>query len=295
MINRFIKACLDLPFLVIIATVIAAVIGGLALRDNPKDAIPDISENQTIVSCDWMGRSPEDVEDQVTYPLSVAMQGIPQVKDVRTISGFGFSRIYVVFEDGVDIYWARSRVVERLAVASANLPEGVVPVLGPDATSLGQIYWYTIEGPQNLADLRSIQDFVVKFALQNVDGVAEVASIGGFVREYQIEVDPERLRAHNVAIDDLVKAVKVCAPIDYNPGRRTKDKLPLYYFVCFEEDNSNYALGLSANQIVNMELTKERFNPAEFDSYGANWFLARDKGPVKRTIRCLKQSIPSEL
>jgi Cu(I)/Ag(I) efflux system membrane protein CusA/SilA len=208
MINRFIKTCLELPFLVIIVTVIAAVIGGLALRDNPKDAIPDISENQTIVSCDWMGRSPEDVEDQVTYPLSVAMQGIPQVKDVRTISGFGFSRIYVVFEDGVDIYWARSRVVERLAVASANLPEGVVPVLGPDATSLGQIYWYTIEGPQNLAELRSLQDFVIKYSLQNVSGVAEVASIGGFVREYQIEVDPERLRAHSVGIEQIVKAVR---------------------------------------------------------------------------------------
>lgn len=208
MIDRLIKACLSMPFLVVIVAVVGALIGFRAIGNNPKDAIPDISENQAIISCEWMGRSPEDVEDQITYPLSVAMQGIPHVKDVRTISGFGFSRIYVVFEDGVDIYWGRSRVVERLAVAGSTLPDGVVPILGPDATSLGQIFWYTIEGPYNLAELRSLQDFVIKFSLQNVSGVAEVASIGGFVKEYQIEVDPERLRAHGLAIDQLVQAVR---------------------------------------------------------------------------------------
>lgn len=208
MLNAIIKFCLEQRLLIVILSALLGLLSYRALVNNPKDAIPDISENQTIVSTEWMGHSPEDVEDQITYPLSVVMQGIPKVRDVRTISGFGFSRIYVVFEDEVDIYWARSRVVERLSVAAKQLPEGVTPTLGPDATSLGQIFWYTLEGPQDLAAKRTIQDYIVRYALQEVEGVAEVASVGGFVKEYQIDVDPERLRAHNVSVQQIVKAIK---------------------------------------------------------------------------------------
>ncbi|MCA8912916.1 MAG: efflux RND transporter permease subunit, partial [Planctomycetes bacterium] len=208
MIDRLIKLCLQTPLLVLIATGVVVVFGFQALQNNPKDAIPDISENQVIVSTEWMGRSPQDVEDQITYPLSQEMQGIPQVVDVRTISGFGFSRIYVVFQDGVDVYWARSRVLERLAVAAGNLPEGVKPELGPDATSLGQVYEYTVEGPYDLATLRTIQDYTVRYALQNAEGVAEVSTVGGYVREYQVEIDPDALRAHGITLEHVVMAVK---------------------------------------------------------------------------------------
>ncbi len=208
MIDRLIHFCLKSPVLVLLAAGAVVVFGFRALQENPKDAIPDISENQVIVSTDWMGRSPQDMEDQITYPLSRQMQGIPRVVDVRTISGFGFSRIYVVFEDGVDTYWARSRVLERLAVAQAGLPDGVRPALGPDATALGQIFWYTVDGPYDLATLRTIQDYTVRYALQNVAGVSEVASAGGFVREYQVDVNPDALRAHNLSIEHVVMAVK---------------------------------------------------------------------------------------
>ncbi len=188
-----------------------AVYGFYAYDDVPVDAIPDISENQVVVYTPWHGRSPKDVEDQVTYPLAVALQGIPQVFDVRSISGFGFSQIYVVFEDGTDIYWARSRVLERLNVAQRELPADARSALGPDATSLGQVFWYTIESPDgshDLAALRSIQDWTVRYALQTVEGVAEVASVGGFVQEYQIDVDPLRLRAHRVSLQHVAHAVK---------------------------------------------------------------------------------------
>lgn len=188
-----------------------AVYGSYAYDDIPIDAIPDISENQVIVYTPWAGRSPKDVEDQVTYPLAVALQGIPDVFDVRSISGFGFSQIYVVFEDGTDIYWARSRVLERLNVAQRDLPSDARSELGPDATSLGQIFWYTVDSPNgahDLAQLRSIQDWTVRYALQTVKGVAEVASVGGFVQEYQVDADPHRLRAHGVSLAQLAQAVK---------------------------------------------------------------------------------------
>ena len=179
--------------------------------DVPVDAIPDISENQVVVYTPWPGRSPKDVEDQVTYPLAVALQGIPRVMDIRSISGFGFSQIYVVFEDGTDIYWARSRVLERLNVAQRDLPDGVTSGLGPDATSLGQIFWYTVESgtaAHDLGELRTLQDWTVRYALQIVPGVAEVASVGGFVQEYQVDVDPHRLRAYGVSLQQLAEAVK---------------------------------------------------------------------------------------
>ncbi|MCB9893544.1 MAG: efflux RND transporter permease subunit [Planctomycetes bacterium] len=228
MIDRLIKLCLQTPLLVLIATGVVIVFGFNALQDNPKDAIPDISENQVIVSTEWMGRSPQDVEDQITYPLAQDMQGIPQVVDVRTISGFGFSRIYVVFQDGVDVYWARSRVLERIAVAGGKLPDGVKPALGPDATSLGQIFEYTVEGPYDLATLRSLQDYTVRYALQNADGVAEVATVGGYVREYQVEVNPDALRAHGITLEHVVMAVKQS---NLDVGAKTIEQGGLEYLI----------------------------------------------------------------
>jgi len=209
MIDRLIHFCLKSPLLVLIGAGLLTVFGFQAMQENPKDAIPDISENQVIVSTDWMGRSPQDVEDQITYPLAVQMQGIPRVVDVRTMSGFGMSRIYVVFEDGVDIYWSRARVLERLAVAQAGLPDGVRPELGPDATALGWIFFYTVDGPYDLATLRTLQDYTVRYRLQSVPGVAEVASVGGFVREYQVDVNPDVLRAHGLTVQHIANAVRM--------------------------------------------------------------------------------------
>jgi Cu/Ag efflux pump CusA len=155
------------------------------------------------------GRSPQDVEDQITYPLTIALEGTPGVKTIRSASGFGFSMIFVIFRDEVDYYWARSRVLDRMNVAATKLPPGVVPVLGPDATALGQIYWYTLEAPgADPGQLRSLQDWYVRYQLQAVEGVSEVASIGGFVKQYQIDVHPDKLRAHRVSLAEVYEAVR---------------------------------------------------------------------------------------
>jgi Cu(I)/Ag(I) efflux system membrane protein CusA/SilA len=182
------------------------------------DAIPDIGENQQIVFTEWMGRSPQDVEDQVTYPLTVALMGVPEVRTVRSLSMFGFSSIYVIFRDKADFYWSRSRVLEKLNSLPADaLPEGVKPMLGPDATALGQIFWYTLEGRDpdgnpaggwDLEELRTIQDWTVRNALQSAEGVSEVASAGGYVREYQVDVDPDAMRAYKVTLPEVYEAVK---------------------------------------------------------------------------------------
>ncbi|MDX1476440.1 MAG: efflux RND transporter permease subunit [Saprospiraceae bacterium] len=182
------------------------------------DAIPDIGENQQIVYTQWMGRSPQDVEDQVTYPLTTSLLGIPGVKSIRSNSMFGFSTIYVIFKDDVEFYWSRSRILEKLNSLPANiLPEGVQPALGPDATALGQIYWYTLEGRDpdgnptggwDLHELRTIQDFYVRFGLASTDGVAEVASIGGYVKEYQVDLDPEAMKVHRITLDQVMAAVR---------------------------------------------------------------------------------------
>jgi Cu(I)/Ag(I) efflux system membrane protein CusA/SilA len=183
---------------------------GEAPRDPvPVDAIPDIGENQQIVFTEWPGRSPQDVEDQITYPMTVEMLGVPGVKTIRSFSMFGFSSVYVVFEDDIEFYWSRSRVLERLASAQKKLPPGVTPTLGPDATALGQVFWYTLEGEGfSLHELRSIQDWYVRYALQSAFGVSEVASVGGYVREYQVDVDPDAMRAHGVHLHDIFKAVR---------------------------------------------------------------------------------------
>src|SRR5262245_43396024 len=208
MINRLIEFSLQNRLVILLAYALLAGWGYWALLKTPIDAIPDLSENQVIVFTDWAGRSPQEVEDQITYPLTVNLQGLPGVKTVRSSSAFGFSMINIIFDDGVDVYFARTRVLERLNLASSFLPAGVVPTLGPDATGVGQVFWYTVEGPADPGTLRSIQDWFIRYQLNSVPGVAEVASIGGFVRQYQIDLDPEKLRAFNIPIRTVFEAVQ---------------------------------------------------------------------------------------
>jgi Cu(I)/Ag(I) efflux system membrane protein CusA/SilA len=208
MIERAIEFSVKNRAIVLLLTGALALVGVYALSRTPIDAIPDLSENQVIVFADWMGRSPKEIEDQVTYPLSVNLQGLAGVKAVRATSEFNFSMINVIFEDSVDFYFARERVLERLSIAPTFLPQGVVPYLAPDATALGQIFWYTVEGKgYDLGELRAIQDWYLRYQLNAVPGVAQVASAGGFVREYQIDVDPDRLRAQNVTLGEVTSAV----------------------------------------------------------------------------------------
>jgi CzcA family heavy metal efflux pump len=184
--------------------------GGIyAMQNNPVDAIPDLSEKQVIVFTEWMGRSPQVIEDQVSYPLVSNLQSIPKLKNIRGSSMFGMSFVYLVFEDDVDIYWARTRVSERLNYAQKLLPEGVVPTLGPDGTGVGHILWYTLDAKgYNLGELRALQDWYIKFSLQTVSGVSEVASFGGFQKQYQITIDPVKLNYYNLSMMDVVKAAK---------------------------------------------------------------------------------------
>jgi Cu(I)/Ag(I) efflux system membrane protein CusA/SilA len=179
------------------------------MKDTPVDAIPDIGELQILVYADWPGRSPQDVEDQVIYPLTTGLMGVPKVKVVRSTSAFGFGLVNMIFEDGTDFYWARTRVLERLDFAKRDVPKDAVVTLGPDATALGQIFWYTVEGEgYDLAELRSIQDWYVRYQLAAVEGVSEVASVGGYVKQYQIDIDPNKLLAHNIKIHEIITAVQ---------------------------------------------------------------------------------------
>jgi Cu(I)/Ag(I) efflux system membrane protein CusA/SilA len=208
MIHRLIEFSLKNRFLIILGYLLLAGWSYWALLSTPIDAIPDLSENQVIVFTDWPGRSPQEVEDQITYPLTVNLQGLPGVRTVRSSSAFGFSMVNIIFEDTTDVYFARTRVLERLNLASSFLPAGVVPTLGPDATGVGQVFWYTVEGPYDPATLRSLQDWFIRYQLNAVPGVAEVASIGGFVRQYQVDVDPSKLRAFNIPIHMVFEAIQ---------------------------------------------------------------------------------------
>lgn len=230
MLNRIIKYFLDNRVITLLLLVIIIVWGlstapfnwhgGVLPRDPvPVDAIPDIGENQQIVATEWMGRSPKDIQEQITYPLSTSLLGIPGVKTIRSTSMFGMSFIYIIFDDNIEFYWSRSRVLEKLnSLPAGTLPEGVQPSLGPDATALGQIFWYTLEGrnPEtgeptggwDPDELRTIQDFYAKYSISAAEGVSEVASIGGFVKEYQVEINPNAMRAFNVSIMDVMNAVQ---------------------------------------------------------------------------------------
>ncbi len=211
MIARIIDWCASNRFLVFTGTVGLIVWGLWAMRATPLDAVPDISDVQVIVSTEWDGRSPDLIEDQVTYPLVTALLSTPRVRTVRGFTDFGISYVYVIFEDGTDMYWARSRVVEYLQGIRGQLPDGVNPVIGPDATGVGWVYEYALvdaTGQHNLAELRGFQDWHLRYWLASVPGVAEVASIGGFVKQYQVNLDPNKLAAYDLAVGDVVRAIK---------------------------------------------------------------------------------------
>ncbi len=209
MINRIIEFSVRNRVLILLFYAAIAGWGYWALLRTPIDAIPDLSENQVIVFTEWPGRSPQEVEDQVTYPLTVNLQGLAGVKVVRSSSAFGFSMINIIFDDNTDLYFARTRVLEKLNLAASQMPPGVVPTLGPDATGVGQVYWYTVEGKgHDLGELRSLQDWFIRYQLNSVPGVAEVASVGGYVRQYQVDVDPVKLRAYNVTLDEVSSAIE---------------------------------------------------------------------------------------
>ena len=212
MIDAVINASLRDRFMVLIAAGIIAIVGAFAYKNAPLDAIPDLSDVQVIIFTEYPGQSPQVVEDQVTYPLTTSMLAVPKTKVVRGYSFFGFSFVYIIFEDGTDMYWARSRVLESINYVSGRLPDGITPTLGPDATGVGWIYEYALvdrTGQHDLAELRSIQDWYLRYPLQTVDGVAEVASVGGYVKQYQIEVDPNALLRFNIPLSKVRMAVKM--------------------------------------------------------------------------------------
>ncbi len=207
MIEKIIDWSSKNRFIVLVIYLMVAGYGIYSLANLPVDAIPDLSENQVIVYTEWMGRSPQIIEDQITYPIVSSLQGLAEVKAVRASSMFGMSFVFVIFEDGIDLYFARGRVLERLSTIQTQLPQGVKPILGPDGTGVGHIYWYTVEGEGfDLGTLRQIQDWFIKYKLSSIDGVAEVASIGGFVKQFQIDVHPEKLKAYDLNYSDVIRA-----------------------------------------------------------------------------------------
>ena len=209
MVQKLIELALRNRLVVLLVAAGLFAYGLYSLERNPIDAIPDLSENQVIVFTEWMGRSPQVIEDQVTYPLVSNLQGIPKIRNIRGSSMFGMSFVYVIFEDDVDIYWARTRVLERLNYAQRLLPQGITPTLGPDGTGVGHIFWYHLDAPKmDLGEQRALQDWYIKFALQTVPGVAEVASFGGFEKQYQLVVDPVKLQFYNISMMDVMNKVK---------------------------------------------------------------------------------------
>jgi CzcA family heavy metal efflux pump len=209
MVEKLISFSLKNRIVVLLVSAVLFGWGIYSVQQNPIDAIPDLSENQVIVFTEWMGRSPQVIEDQVTYPLVSNLQGIPKIKNIRASSMFGMSFVYIIFEDNVDPYWARTRVLERLNYAQRLLPASVVPTLGPDGTGVGHVFWYHLEtNGMDLGEQRALQDWYVKFALQTVPGVAEVASFGGFEKQYQLVLDPLKMQYYNVSMMEVMKAVK---------------------------------------------------------------------------------------
>ncbi len=209
MIQNLISLSLRNKFFVLLIAAALFGWGVYSVQSNKVDAIPDLSENQVIVFTEWMGRSPQIIEDQITYPLVTNLQGLPKVKYVRGASMFGMSFIYVIFNDDVDIYWARQRVLERLSSATSILPSGVTATLGPDGTGVGHILWYALDAPEmDLGEQRAVQDWYIKFALQNVPGVSEVASFGGFEKQYQVTVDPNKLTYFGLSVPEVIQSIR---------------------------------------------------------------------------------------
>src|SRR3954469_22648071 len=211
MVEKIIEFCAKNRFLVLLGVAFALAGAVYSIQRIKLDAIPDLSEPQVIVFTEWMGRNPTLIEDQVTYPITSSLIAAPHVKDVRGFSMFGMSFIYVIFEEGTDVYWARSRVLEYMNGIRSRLPQGVEPVLGPDATGIGWVFQYALvdkSGKHSLDELRTFQDFNLRYALGSVPGVAEVASVGGYEKQYQVSVDPNRLRAYDVTLDQVIEAVR---------------------------------------------------------------------------------------
>jgi len=247
MVQRLIELSLRNRLIVVLLAASLFVWGIFSIQRNPIDAIPDLSENQVIVFTEWMGRSPQIIEDQVTYPLVSNLQGVPKVKNIRGTSMFGMSFVYLIFEDDVDIYWARTRVFERLNYAQRLLPQGVTPALGPDGTGVGHVFWYTLDAKHmDLGEQRALQDWYVKFALQTVPGVAEVASFGGFEKQYQLVIDPIKLQFYNVSMMDVMNKVKAN---NNDVGGRKFEMSNMSYiirglgYVKNKEDLENIAIG----------------------------------------------------
>src|SRR5881296_719968 len=210
MVEGLIEICARNKYIVLMLTAAVVVLGIWTLYNQPVDAIPDLSDTQVIIYSKW-DRSPDIIEDQVTYPITTALLGAPKVKAIRGFSDFGFSYVYVIFQDGTDIYWARSRVIEYLSKISGNLPAGVTPELGPDATGVGWVFQYALvdkSGKHSLADLRTYQDWYLRYALQSVPGVAEVAGLGGFQKQYQVTIDPVRLQSYGLSVMELMEAIR---------------------------------------------------------------------------------------
>ena len=230
MIERLLDFCLKERLVVLVASIGVIAFGWYATKKVPVDAIPNVGENQVIVLTEWPGRSPKDIEDQITYPLSIALQAVPGAESVRGKSMFGFSFVQVTFADSVDFYWARSRVAEQLTTVGGSLPDDVTPTLAPDATALGQIFYYVLIPPEgmDLAEQRSKQDFFIKYALQSVEGVAEVASIGGYQRQYQIDVNPDRLRYQNLTLGAVLDSVRAA---NMEVGAKTVESGGMEYLI----------------------------------------------------------------
>lgn len=229
MIEKIIDFSVNNRFVIFLLYLGIIAYGIYSMVHTPVDAIPDLSENQVIIWTEWMGRSPQIIEDQITYPLTTNLQGMPKVKAVRSQSMFGMSFIYVIFDDDADIYWARSRVLEKLSQVQGTLPEGVKPLIGPDGTGVGHVYWYHLQSSKyDLGELRAIQDYYMKLGLQSVEGVAEIASIGGFIKQYQIDVDPNRLNAYGISVSDVVNAVQRS---NKDVGGRNIESSDIEYFV----------------------------------------------------------------
>ena len=246
MVNKLIELSLRHRFIVLLIALGLLVWGIYNIQRNPVDAIPDLSENQVIVFTEWMGQSPQIMEDQVTYPLVSNLQGVPKVKNIRGASMFGMSFVYIVFDDDVDIYWARTRVLEKLNYAQRLLPRGVTPTLGPDGTGVGHIFWYHLDAPKiDLGEQRALQDWYVKFALQTVPGVAEVASFGGFEKQYQLVIDPVKLQFYNLSMMDIKNKVQAN---NNDVGGRKLDMAGMGYivrglgYIKNKEDIENIAL-----------------------------------------------------
>ena len=308
MINRLIDLCARNKVLVLLATLILVGIGVWSVANTPLDALPDLSDTQVIVYTDYPGQAPQVVEDQVTYPLSTALLAVPHAKVVRGFSDFGASFVYVVFEDGTDLYWARSRVLEYLNFAAKRLPEGVTPTLGPDASGVGWVYQYVVVGAQRtLAELRSIQDWIVRYNLVTAKGVAEVASVGGFEKQYQVVVDPRKLQAYGISLDRVSDAIRAS---NRDVGGRTIEMSETEYMirgrgylrdmqdlgnVVLKADASGSGTPVMVKDVAHVELgPDERRGVAEMNGIGevvGGIALKRDGADALTTIDNIKNKI----